>query len=194
MVEGRITRIVADRRFFFIDDDFWCHYNNYDRIPEETHIVEYTPEIKSDGKKNANNVRYLRTAKNPFDEYLEEVESGYFNESGSIDKEFLLDYPKFLVNDFKSKSNVNNPTQIKKFFVNIRLIESNLKFSGDFEKAKSELYSLVSLAYNAYSKNKISENYYRFFEKNIISACQDEKSFVEGFVPHFQSIIGFFGE
>jgi len=194
MAEGRITRIVADRRFFFIDDDYWCHFNNYDRMPEENHIVEYTPETRSDGKKNAVNVRFLKTVKNPFDEYLAEVDNGYFNESGAIDKEFLIDYPKFLVNEFRKNRNVNKTSQIRRYFDHIRLIEGKYKFHKNFELTKGDLYKLVSIANKSMTKNNLSESFFKFFDKNIETACRDSKSFLYGFIPHFQAIIGFYGE
>jgi CRISPR type III-A-associated protein Csm2 len=193
MAKGKITRIAEGRGFFFIDNDYWCHNNSYSKQPEIGDIVEYTPEIRTDGKKNAKNVRFIKKGFSPLDYYFEELESGYFidDKNQNLKPQLIIQYPKQLAEIFQ-KDKKNKPAQIRKYFDSCRLIEGKFKLNNDFNYVISELLKLVPLLNNARGKDYISNDFYEFFEKNVIEAIKSKEHFQKGFIPHFESIIGYY--
>jgi hypothetical protein len=202
MAEGKITKIIEEKQFFFIDKDYWCHNNQYGREPLIGDIVNYEP-VEINGKKSAKNVKYIRnsfgTTSNDvsisndfFEEYLKNIEDGYFD-ANCLKKEFIIDYPQKLAGLFQKKPDINKSTQIRKYYDQLKMkIEGPFKFRKDFEYAKSELYKMIPLINNAKMKGHISIEYYLFMEKNIYEAVKSPKNFIDGFMPHFQSLIGYY--
>ena len=215
MKEGKITKVVADKGFFFIDNDYWCHVNQYsDKNPEIGDTVEYEPETRADGKKSASQARLImkrldddgsqNSIQNQVSEsieisnYLNEFKKGYFNEiqdkdnSFCLKKEFIIDFPQKLAKYFTRNSNINKSSQIRKYFDQCKTIESKFKISNDFNCAISELLQIIPMANNAKEKKHISTQFFQFLEININEAAKSKENFTKGFIPHFQSIIGYF--
>lgn len=215
MKEGKITKVVIDKGFFFIDTDFWCHINQYtDNNPEIGDTVEYEPETRPDGKKSASKARLVMkrlddntiqnsiqtqvSESNEITKYLNEFKKGYFKEvmhsdnSFYLKKEFIIDLPQKLAKYFTRNPNINKSSQIRKFFDQCKIIESKYKISNDFNCAISELLQIVPLANSAKEKKHISPEFFQFLEININEATKSKENFLKGFIPHFQSIIGYF--
>jgi len=193
MAKGKITKIIPGK-FFFVDNDYWCSNNQYHNEPAIGDIVEYTPSTKQDGKKFANSVTFVKKGFSPLDDYFAELEDGYFkdNEKKNLKPQLIIQYPKQLAEIFQKDNNVNKSSQIRKFFDSCRLIENKFKINKDFECAISELLKLVPLINNAKEKTHISLDFCEFFEKNIMEATKSEDHFQKGFLPHFESIIGYY--
>lgn len=191
-MKGKITKIVQDKRFFFIDDEFWCHYNDYEKEPEIGDIVEYNQKILPAGKKNALNVKFVRKSTSLPIEYEEEILDGYFNEKDSLKESLIIKYPKALAEQFSKEPKINKPTQIRKYYDYCKNLEGILKIKNDFNSILSELYQLVPLTNNALNKGNISVSFKDFIELNIHQAVKSEKNFTEGFLPHFQSLLGYY--
>jgi len=191
MAKGKITKIIPGK-FFFIDNDFWCGNNRYQNEPVIGDVVEYTPITKSDGKKFANDVRFIKKGFSPLDNYFEELEDGYFINNKNLKPQLIIQYPKQLAEIFQKDNNVNKSSQIRKYFDSCRLIEGKLKINNDFDYVISELLKLVPLINNAKEKKHISLDFYDFFEKNIMEAIKSKEHFQRGFLPHFESIIGYY--
>lgn len=194
MKVGKITRVVSDRNFFFIDEDYFCHNSKYPGVPEVGQGVKYEPFTKPDGKKEARNVKQIdgEGSNNPskfFEVYLDELKKGYFFEDGSIDKVFLIDFPQQLAEYFKP---ANKITQVYKFFNAMKVIESKYKVTKNFFQAVAELYTVLPLVNNACKKRNVSKEFYLFMGKNIEKAVESPKSFQDGFIKHFQSLVGYY--
>lgn len=193
-MEGKITRVVADKQFFFIDKDYWCHNNSYNREPVEGDIVSYEKEERAGGKKNAKNVRYLSSPESPFTAYLKELDKGYFN-NNQLKKEFIIDYPQELVKIFQSDQTKNKPTQIRRFYDQCKTkIEGRYRLTGDFEWVKKELLLIIPIASAAKNKGHVTNEFFGYMEKNINEAVKSPVNFIDGFIPHFQSIIGYYNQ
>lgn len=215
MKEGIITKVISDKKFFFIDKDYWCHFNQYtDNNPEVGDSVEYEPEIKPDGKKNALKARLIMKRLNDdstdntiqssvsvskeINDYLIEFKKGYFDEnleqqnSFCLKKEFIIDFPVVLSKHFTKNPNINKSSQIRKYFDQCKIIESKFKISNDFNCVISELLQIIPLANSAKEKKHISPEFFQFLEINIHEATKSKENFTKGFIPHFQSIIGYF--
>jgi len=190
-MEGKITRVVNERAFFFIDNDYWCHFNGYKETPVEGDIVEYEREIRND-KKNAKNVRFLRRPNGPLEDYLTELKKGYFRDN-HLREEFIIDFPQKLAALFGKDDRMNKPSQIRKYFEQCKTkVEGRFRMTKDFNYVKKELLILVPVMNNAKQKGYISSEFFTFFESNVNMAVQNERNFIEGFMPHFQSIIGYY--
>lgn len=188
-MEGKITRVLSEKGFFFIDEDYWCHNNNYNRKPEVGDIVEYERQIK-DGKKNANRVKFIKSPPNPFSEYLIELENGYFFEKDYLKEDFILKYPQLLANLFFHKGNKVN--QIRNYFDYVVNIAGVYKMRKDFNRVKIELNKLIPLVTKSLDKQNVSIEFKEFIIKNIQFATQDEDSFLKGFLSHFECIVNYF--
>ena len=193
MAKGKITKVISDKEFFFIDKDYFCRNSAYKNIPKVDDIVEYEPFLK-DGKKAAKNVKFIKKGILPLDEYFEELEDGYFSNiiSKNLKPQLIIHYPQQLAELFQKDNNINKSTQIRKYFDSCRLIEGKYKINKDFEFVISELLKLVPLINNAKGKKLISDDFFNFFEYNIAQAIKSEDHFRKGFIPHFESLIGYY--
>jgi CRISPR/Cas system CSM-associated protein Csm2 small subunit len=191
-MKGKITKVFKEKRFFFVDDDYWCHFNNYKGEPEEGDIVEYERKDLPDGKKNAVNVRFIKKGTALPIEYEDEINDGYFDENKCLKEKLIIQFPKQLAELFSKDPKVNKPTQVRKYYDYCKNLEGILKIKGDFNYIKPDLLQLIPLTNNAVSKGHISNSFRDFIEININQAIKSEKNFIDGFLPHFQSLIGYY--
>ncbi|MCF8266265.1 MAG: type III-A CRISPR-associated protein Csm2 [Melioribacteraceae bacterium] len=193
MAKGKITKVIPER-FFFIDHDYWCHVNAYKEIPNVGDVVEYQQSQKPDGKKFANNVVFVKGAASKLDDYLEEIEKGYFPDDGkyNLKPSLIINFPKQLAEIFQTSADNNKSAQIRKYFDSCRLIEGRFKLTKDFDYVISELLKLIPLLNNARGKDHVTNEFYDFFEANVNQAIKSENHFLRGFIPHFESLIGFY--
>ena len=188
-MEGKITRIVADKGFFFIDNYYWCHKNSYSREPVEGDIVEYQQGEK-DGKKNAQNVTFKRSMPNPFTEYLDFLSQGYFVESNYLKENFIIEYPMLLANILVQKGNKVN--QIRNYFGHVVNIAGVYKTNKDFNRVKVELQKLIPTATKSFDKKNITTEFKDFIIENVKQAIKSEDAFIKGFLPHFECLVNYY--
>ena len=188
-MEGKITRIVADKGFFFIDNYYWCHKNSYSREPVEGDIVEYQRGEK-DGKKNAQNVTFKRSMPNPFTEYLDFLSQGYFVESNYLKENFIIEYPMLLANILVQKGNKVN--QIRNYFGHVVNIAGVYKTNKDFNRVKVELQKLIPTATKSFDKKNITTEFKDFIIENVKQAIKSEDAFIKGFLPHFECLVNYY--
>jgi len=192
MKKGKITSVLADKNFFFIDRDYFCHFKSVKFKPIPEMEVEYEAIIGSNGKKQANNVKALALPSDIMVEYYLLLDGGYFDESGFLLEDFILNFPQKLARRFQSDSNVNKPSQLRKYFNQIQIIEGRYKIKRQFQYVKIELSKIIPLLNSAKSKGHISEELLEFMEKNIELAKESETNFSNGFVIHLQSLIAYY--
>lgn len=186
--KGIITRVFEERKFFFIDNVYFCWYDRVSFLPAVGDNVIYERTTNKDGKPEAKNVK---KAPGFFDQYLVELNGGYFVKDDFIKKEYVLDYAKDLANEFTKNENVNKPTQIRKYFDYCDKINGIYKVKRNFLYVQAELPKVIAHLNNALKKGLISNDFVTFLEKNIELAIIEEKNFVKGFIPHFEAVIGF---
>ncbi|MEM3373495.1 MAG: type III-A CRISPR-associated protein Csm2 [Candidatus Anstonellales archaeon] len=188
---GKITKIVADKKFFFIDNEYWCHYNDYEKNPELGDIVDYKTKIIN-GKKNAEEVKFIKKGTSLPIEYEQEIDDGYFNKEDRLKESLIIKYPQMLSVIFTSEPKKNKPSQIRKYYDYCKNLEGILKIKNNFNAILPDLYQLIPLTINAMNKDHISNTFKDFIEININLAVKSEKNFTEGFLPHFQALIGYY--
>lgn len=199
-MKGIITKVLEDKKFFFIDKDYWCHYNQITFIPENGQPVEYDRNINESGKKSARNVKEIKPDGYntdgekiwSFENYLTFLKGGYFSVSGSLKEEFIIYHPKKLASFFSQRRDINKTGQIIKFFQFCRKVESIYRLKKDFEFAKSELNKLIPYINKAFTRKLITNEFKVFLECNVEIAIKDKKNFLEGFIYHFEAIICFY--
>lgn len=189
---GKITSLLEEKRFFFIDRDYFCHFNNVQFIPQLDMDVEYEPAIGTNGKKQANRVKAVTSNADIIADYFALLEGGYFDNDGFLKEDFIKKYPERLAKRFQGNPNLNKPTQIRKYFDQVVIIEGRFKVNKQFQYVLVELTKMLPLLHSAKTKKLISEEFYSFLEKNIELAKESEKNFAEGFVQHFQFVIAYY--
>jgi CRISPR-associated protein Csm2 len=81
--------------------------------------------------------------------------------------------------------------QLRRFYGHVRAAENRLKMTGDFPAVYIDLKKLDSFVAEAKGKGKIPDLFYDFITKNL-DAIKTEKDFMDGFLEHFQAVVGFF--
>ncbi len=188
-MEGKITKVFADKGFFFVDNDYWCHKNNYSKAAVEGDIVEYERSEKN-GKKNADNVKFVRSAPNPFNDYISEISSGYFTEKDYLKENLIIEYPQLLANLFVQKGNKVN--QVRNYFDQVVNIAGVYKINKDFRRVKIELNKLIPMVTKSFDKQNISNEFKEFIIENVKQAVKDEESFIKGFLQHFECLVNYY--
>jgi hypothetical protein len=115
---------------------------------------------------------------------------GYFDGTGCLRLEFvskasLEEKARQLVNDGLT------PGQLRRFFNHCRRIERRLKSKATtWQCEMPNVIKLSSFAADALAKGNIQASFRHFIDINV-ARCRCEKDFVEGFVQHFEALVGF---
>ena len=115
----------------------------------------------------------------------------------------------YLQPDFVSKKTVDplakqlalrsNPKlttgQIRRFFNHCREIERQLEIDGEsWQRVSAPFEALCYHAQNAVAARKIPREFQDFIDENVkrvVSAEEPETAFLDGFLPHFEALVGF---
>lgn len=192
-MKGKITKIISDKNFFFVDNEYFCHFDRYSETPELDDIVEYERSEKN-GKRNALSVKLIKKANSFIEDYFNELEAGYFEEKETkqyLKRDFIIKYPMELAKSF-SAGDKNKAAQVAKFYYNIKHIESIYRIRGDFNYTSIELSKLIPIAVKSRERNHITKDFEQFLILNIQMATLSKENFIDGFIPHFQSIICYY--
>ena len=85
--------------------------------------------------------------------------------------------------------------QIRRFFNHCRKIEQRLKIDGDsWEQVSAKFESLCYHAQNATEAGKIPSEFCQFINDNVervVSSQNPRTAFLDGFLPHFEALVGF---
>jgi len=118
------------------------------------------------------------------------LEDGYFDAQGNLRPDYVardkLDPLALRLRDLTVH-------QARRFFQHCRAIEALLKSKhSTWDKERTNLMRLDVAAQDAFGKKdrKIPELFHAFIRQNV-AAVKTEKDFLEGFLPHFEALIGF---
>jgi CRISPR type III-A-associated protein Csm2 len=82
--------------------------------------------------------------------------------------------------------------QLRRFFGQARGSDAKLRTGLAFESLRAGIYGLKrDVAYQV-GRKLVPEEFKQFIDRNVELAVQDERSFKEGFVEHFQSVVAYF--
>ena len=119
------------------------------------------------------------------------LKDGYFDKSGNVFEEVIIQWPQNLAKTFSESRPQLKYAQLRKFFQEVRRQESRLESGISFATVKTEIQKLDSHAQNALKKNNAPALFRNFIEQNVKLAAKDEKSF-KAFVTHFECIVGYY--
>ena len=121
---------------------------------------------------------------------MDYLKDGYFDSEGNILPEVIIEWPR----DIATKLDVAGigSAQIRNFFGEARRIEGQLSSGQDFEALRGRILQLDAYAANAVKKNNAPPLFKQFIEQNLKWAAKDKKSFLKGFVPHFECVVAYF--
>ena len=129
--------------------------------------------------------------------YLPDLAKGYFSEEGVIRKEYLVTYPDGVSWSFTGMTY----TQIRSFFAALRVaesaysnaIEGGVKAKVAEEQLIANVQRLDGIVTYARGRDRylVPETFRTFMRKNI-EACQTAKDVLEGFMLHFEAVLGYF--
>ena len=120
----------------------------------------------------------------------EYLKSGYFDEKGNVLPAVIIDWPKKLAQQFDEQRMA--VAQLRNFFAEVRRIEKQLEAGTPFASLKARILKLDAYAEYAVNKHTSPRLFKQFIEANLKWAAKDRKSFSEGFVNHFESVVAYF--
>jgi len=119
---------------------------------------------------------------------------GYFDDEGTLRVEFV---ERALVDPLvKAMANAHPPltaAQLRRFFQHCRRVETRLRSrESTWAQVRPKVMFLDAAAQDAAGKRpaKIPKLFFEFITRNI-AALKAERDFLEGFVPHFEALVGF---
>jgi CRISPR type III-A-associated protein Csm2 len=132
-----------------------------------------------------------------FDGYLKQLsQHGYFNEQGYLRAELRVEEAEMVARVLVGASVTT--AQLRRFFTMARSLEQRLTAGHSFDAIVPDIASLQPFAaalvgreQNLAQRRKL-EVLRSFIDTNARLAKQDSRSFHEGFVPHFESVIAYF--
>lgn len=119
---------------------------------------------------------------------------GYYHddEKKKLKKEYIIDYSKNIAEslDRERGRERNKRSQIRKFYDYLLRTEQKLYLNqNDFLSIEADLATIQLHAFNAKTREVVSETFLSFIEENI-AAIHDERD-LRAFVKHFEAVIIF---
>lgn len=122
------------------------------------------------------------------------LQGGYFDDRGNLKVEYVSrETVEPLVKAMSSDRSGLTTHQVRRYFGHCRAIETRLKASGVvWAKVWPEIKKLDVAAADGAAKQppKIPPLFHDFIRCNV-AAIKSQKDFVEGFLPHFEALVGF---
>ena len=85
--------------------------------------------------------------------------------------------------------------QVRRFFNHCRVIERRLVVANESWKRVAASFEMLGChAQNAQAAGKIPREFQRFIDENVsrvTSSADPKTSFLKGFLPHFEALVGF---
>ncbi len=121
------------------------------------------------------------------------LKDGYFDEAGNLRLDLVRrDRMKNLADKLGQYGLTS--TQVRRFFSHCRALEARLRAgAATWEDIRADFLRLDAAA--AYSLNKTQQAkipcaFHDFIRRNV-EAVRTERDFLDGFMPHFEALIGF---
>jgi CRISPR type III-A-associated protein Csm2 len=122
------------------------------------------------------------------------LEGGYFTPEGNLRREYVArDLVEKLIQAMARGIPKLNQHQIRRFFQHARALEAQLRARKKaWPQLEADFCKLDAVAADAAGKSppKIPPLFHDFIRRNV-AAVHSEKDFLQGFLPHFEALVGF---
>lgn len=118
------------------------------------------------------------------------LKTGYFDEKGNVLPAVIIDWPQTIALQLDRQKMTS--TQLRNFFAEVRRIDKQLEAGAAFPSLKPRILKLDAYAEYSFNKTTSPKLFRQFIEANLKWAVKDRKSFSEGFVSHFESVVAYF--
>lgn len=122
------------------------------------------------------------------------LKDGYFDTSGRLRPGYVeRERMEQLARDMAESQPALTMHQVRRFFQHCRALEARLRArTSTWEAEDARFRKLDAAAADAFGKmpKKIPELFHDFIKKNV-AAVRTEKDFLDGFLPHFEALVGF---
>ena len=130
-------------------------------------------------------------------DYTDELKKGYFNERGVIKKVFIKELSEKAAKSFLGPPQMTS-TQLRNFYNHVKSSGTIYQLSRqDRDTAKDELLIKVQRLDSIVGYNKgrdginIPVSFVEFIKANL-EACKSADDVIAGFIPHFETVVGYF--
>ena len=122
------------------------------------------------------------------------LEQGYFDAEGHIHKALLVEHASAVAKAIGMRQDraegIKN-AQLRRFYGHVKTAESRMNYGVSFAAVQPKILELSAFVAEAHGKGKVPLAFKTFIDLNLKHVVS-EKSFREGFVKHFQAVVGFF--
>jgi len=122
------------------------------------------------------------------------LSDGYFDENGFLRQEYVSrENVEPLAEAMAQAKPALTMSQMRRFFQHCRRIENRLRLDGEeWGKVLPKVLFLDAAAQDAWGKTepKIPELFFDFIRRNV-AAVRGPRDFFDGFIPHFEALVGF---
>ncbi len=119
------------------------------------------------------------------------LRDGYFSSDGHIREELLTAAAQAAAKSFGEGYPKLTTGQLRRFYGHLKTAEKAYQFTGDEKKLVLDIKTLDSFVAEAQGKKKVPREFYNFIKKNA-DTVKSGKDVLQGFMPHFQAIVGYF--
>ena len=109
-----------------------------------------------------------------------------------VSKRNLNEMARYLAQDARPALTTG---QIRRFFNHCRVIERRLLVEGESWRSVAASFEMLGChAQNAHAARKIPREFQKFIDENVArvtSSADPKTSFLKGFLPHFEALVGF---
>lgn len=119
------------------------------------------------------------------------LSDGYFNADGYLKKELLVEDARDIARIIGQGYDGIKNAQLRKFYSHVRAADTRMIYDAPFEAVQPAVLELSAFVAEALGKKKVPIAFKEFMDKNLEN-IHDAKSFRQGFVKHFQAVVGFF--
>jgi CRISPR type III-A-associated protein Csm2 len=127
-----------------------------------------------------------RTAKSPFPEGYPD----YFDEYGVLKTEYVTSLAENIAQELGYARPRMTMHQLRAFYGHVKRQEKAVTDGRLYREVFPEISKLKPIANERSSKEKIPPVFKDFIERNV-DKSKDEKSFLSGFVEHFQAVVAY---
>ncbi len=121
----------------------------------------------------------------------EYLSGGYFNADGYLKSELLVDHAREIARLIGRDPGGIKNAQLRRFYDHVRAADMRMNYDAPFEAVQPSILELSAFVAEAAGKRKVPEGFRHFIDKNLENIW-DAKSFRQGFVKHFQAVVGFY--